>query len=193
MMKKSGKIIFFFGCLLFAVGLGLLFMLKFQTKRAENINTEIVQTMEMILSDYREGMKEPDYATEMPALEIQGEDFIALLEIPVYGLKLPVCNVWDKTKAVSYPCRFSGTASQGTLVIGGYDQEGQFDFFDRILDGIEVFVTDMTGSTFSYVVDRVERSKSAKEENLIKEGSDLTLFVRDAQLLEYVMLRCVLK
>ena len=193
MMKKSGKIIFFFGCILFAVGLGLLFMLKFQTKRAENVNTEIVQTMEMILSDCREGMKEPDYAAEMPALEIQGEDFIALLEIPTYGLKLPVCNVWDKTKVISYPCRFSGTAYQGTLAIGGYDQPGQFDFFDRISDGTEVTVTDMTGCIFYYVVDRVDRSKSAEAEVFIKDGTDLTLFVRDAQLLEYIILRCVLR
>ena len=192
-MRRSGKLIFILGLLIFAAGLGILFMLKFQTKRAEHVNAGIVQTMELILTDRREGMKDLDREKEMPVLELDGEDYVALLEIPVYGLKLPVCNVWDKGKAVLQPCRFSGSVYEGTLVIGGYDQVGQFDFFDRILDGTEVFVTDMTGSTFSYVVDQVERSKFAKEENLIKEGSDLTLFVRDAQLLEYVMLRCVLK
>jgi len=40
---------------------------------------------------------------------------------------------------------------------------------------------------------RVDRSDSAREEILTDKDSDLTLFVRDAQLLEYIILRCVVK
>lgn len=192
-MRKNGKVIFVLGCLLILAGIVLLFLLQAQTERAERINAEIVQTMETILVNRREGTKDPQRETEMPALELHGEDFIALLEIPAYGLKLPVCGTWDKNKAVSFPCRFHGSAYDGTLVVGGYDQPGQFDFFDRIQNGSIVTATDMTGSTFSYAVDRVERSSSAQAEVLMDGGADLTLFVRDAQLLEYIILRCVVK
>ena len=46
---------------------------------------------------------------------------------------------------------------------------------------------------FSYVVERVDRSSTAQADVLMNEESDLTLFVRDAQLLEYIILRCVMK
>jgi len=154
---------------------------------------EIVQTMEMILKDRREGLIEFAQAKEMPVLELKGEDFIALLEIPSFGLKLPVLGEWDKGKVTSYPCRFCGTSYNGNLVIGGYDQPGQFDFFDVISNGATVKVTDMTGNEFCYVVDCVERSDSAQAEILIDDKADLTLFVRDAQLLEYIILHCVMR
>ena len=171
----------------------MLFLWKIQTQKAERTNGEIVQTMEAILIDRRQGTKDLECEPEMPALEIQGEDFIALLEIPSYGLKLPICNTWDKGKVVSYPCRFYGSAYDGTLIVGGYDQSGQFDFFDRIQNDTVVTVTDMTGSVFSYVVEQVERSGSAQADALMDEEADLTLFVRDAQVLEYIILRCVMK
>lgn len=193
-MRRSSKVIFILGCLLVALSLVMLILSQVQIRQAKRTNIEIVQTMETILTDRREGIKDVEQeTTDMPVLELKGEDFVALLEIPSFGIKLPVCGDWDKGKAVSYPCRFCGSVYNGTLVIGGYDQPGQFDFFDRISNGSIVTVTDMTGREFSYVVERVERSGSAQEEVLIDDGADLTLFVRDAQLLEYIILRCVTK
>ena len=104
---------------------------------------------------------------------------------------LPVAGSWDAGKVNSYPCRFWGTVYDGSLIVGGADQPGQFAGFDRIFDGSAVTVTDMTGAEFSYVVDRVERSKSAQAEVLMAGEADLTLFARDAYSLEYVILRCV--
>ena len=181
------------GGLLIVCGLTLLLLWQTQIKRADRTNAEIVQTIEQIVPDRRKETQDPEWDAEMPALELRGEDFIALLEIPAYGLKVPVCGIWDKNKVISYPCRFCGTAYNGSLVIGGYDQPGQFDFFDELQNGAGVTVTDMTGGTFSYVVERVDRSSSAQAEVLADAGSDLTLFVRDAQLLEYIILRCVVK
>ena len=42
-MRKSSKVIFVLGCLMIVTGLGLLLMLKFQTKQAEQMNDQIVQ------------------------------------------------------------------------------------------------------------------------------------------------------
>lgn len=192
-MKRNGNFIFVFGCVLIVAGLTALFLLQVYTKKVEEKNTEIIQLIEGILIDRREGIKDLERESEMPALEIQGEDFIALMEIPAYGLKLPVYKTWDKGKVLSYPCRFHGSVYNGTLIVGGFDQPGQFDFFDRIQNGAIVSVTDMTGMIFSYVVQQVERSGSAQSEVLMKGKWDLTLFVRDSQSLEYIFLRCVEK
>lgn len=192
-MIKNSKVIFIFGCILITFSLAFMFLLQAQTKQAERTNVEIIQTMENVLINHRDGFKDPELETEMPVLEIQGEDFIALLEIPSYRKKWPVCGIWDKGKVTLYPCRFCGTSYNGNLIIGGYDQPGQFDFFDTISTGVTVTVTDMTGCKFSYVVDFVEHSTSAEAEVLIDAGADLTLFVRDVRLLEYIILRCVMK
>lgn len=192
-MRRTGKTILILGCLLIACSLALLLVLQIRTTQAARANAEIVGTMETIFPDRKAGTKDADRDPEMPALEIQGEDFIALLEIPAYGLKLPVGSVWDKDQVMSYPCRFHGSAYDGTLIIGGYDQSGQFDFFDRIQTGVAVTLTDMTGSTFSYVVNWVDRSRSAEADTLLDDAADLSLFVRDAQGLEYIILRCVVK
>ena len=192
-MRKTGKVIFVFGCLLIACSLVLLIFLQSRTKQAVRTNAEIVETMETIFPDRNTGSKDFDRDPEMPALEINGEDFIALLEIPAYGLKLPIGSIWDKDTVISYPCRFHGSAYDGTLIIGGYDQRGQFDFFDRIQTGAAVTLTDMTGSTFSYVVNWIDRSQSAEATALLDDAADLSLFVRDAQGLDYIILRCVVK
>ena len=192
-MRKFSKTVFILGCLLIAASLVLLVALRVQAQRAERRNQEIVQTLAAILPDRREGIVDPERDPEMPALELRGQDFIALLEIPSYGLKLPVRAAWDPQKVSSHPCRFSCSVSDSSLVIGGNDQSGQFDFFDRISDGTAVTLTDMTGSTFSFVVEWVERSASADAETLTGSDYALTLFVRDAQLLEYIILRCGVK
>lgn len=190
-MKRNSKIVLILGCLLIAISFALLIYLQVQTKQAECKNAEIVQIIESIVSDHREGSIDQDREAKMPTLEVNGDDFVALLEFPSRGLTVPVRNTWDKQKVVFYPCRFSGSAYDGTLIIGGYDQAGQFDFFDRVQIGDTVIVTDMTGCVFSYEVSWVERSSSAQAEVLLDGAADLTLFVRDAQLLEYIILRCV--
>ena len=192
-MKRNSKAIFVIGCLLITCSLIMLVVLQVRVQSAKRTNMEIVQTMEIILKDRREGVIEFEQEKEMPVLELKGEDFIALLEMPSFGLKLPVLGNWDKGKVTSFPCRFCGTSYNGNLVIGGYDQPGQFDFFDGVPNGTTVKVTDMTGSEFYYIVDCVERSDSAQAEILIDDKVDLTLFVRDAQLLEYIILHCVMR
>lgn len=192
-MKRNGNFIFLLGCLLICCSLALLLTLQIQRRQANHKLVGIVHAMETILTDRREGTIDIEHAKNMPALEFEEDDFVALLEIPFYGLKLPVCNTWDKGKVLFYPCRFHGSAYNGSLIIGGYDQPGYFDFFDRVSNGTVVTITDMTGSIFSYTVDRIERSSSAGTEVLISEDADLTLFVRDAQSLDYILLRCVIE
>ena len=192
-MKRKSKAVFVIGCLLITSSLIMLAVLQVRVQYAKRTNMEIVQTMESILSDRREGVIAFETEKDMPVLELNGEDFIALLEIPSLSLKLPVSGMWDKKNVLSYPCRFCGTSYHGNLVIGGYDQPGQFDFLDEVSDQTMVKITDMTGQEFCYTVDCVERSDSAQAEILIDDKADLTLFVRDAQLLEYIIVRCVMR
>ena len=192
-MKRRANLFLVIGCLLVAGSLALLAYSRIHSAQAQKRNAEVVAQITTILPGRIDGVMESYSNMEMPAMQIGGEDYIGLLEIPAFGLTLPIGSSWDAGKVTSYPCRFWGTVYDGSLVVGGADQAGQLDCLDQIWDGGVVTVTDMTGSVFRYMVSRVERSKSAQAEVLLDDAADLSLFVRDAYNLEYIIVRCVTK
>lgn len=129
---------------------------------------------------------------DMPALELDGTDFVALLEIPAHGVRLPVTSSWQGRTLPALPGRFSGSAYDGTLVLGGFDQSRQFGFCSKIDPGVKLTLTDMTGAVFSYTVTRVDRSQSADAAWLQDPDSDLTLFCRSLLSGTYLAVRCTL-
>ena len=114
-----------------------------------------------------------------------------MLEVPAFGLALPVADQWDSKNLHFPPGRFSGSAYDNTLVIGGADSQGQFSFCDKIDNGAVITVTDMTGVRFTYTVFRVDRAKHAESQWLVADDYDLTLFCRDAYSMEYIAVRCI--
>lgn len=59
----------------------------------------------------------PDYVLnpdmEMPTQEIEGNDYIGVLEIPSLGLSLPVMSEWSYPRLKLAPCRYHGSAYTG--------------------------------------------------------------------------------
>lgn len=128
---------------------------------------------------------------QMPVLEINGMDYVGLLEIPALGTIVPVADKWEQKMLPSACGRFWGSAYDHTLVIGGPDHPGQFDFCDDIEVGTVVLVTDMTGVQFAYTVSGVDRARHAERQWLLDAEYDLTLFCRDSSSFEYIAVRCV--
>jgi len=151
---------------------------------------EVAEKMQALLPEKSPGVPELYGDPNMPVLEIDGKDYVALLEIPAWDLTLPVADSWNKDRLYEGPARFSGSAYDGTLVIGGVDDARQLGFCDKIENGTEVTVTDMTGASFSYTVSRVDRAKQADARWLMNSEFDLTLFCRDLYSMEYVAVRC---
>lgn len=180
------------GCLLIIGSLALLVFVRLHAAKAQRVNAEVVRQIEAIIPERSPGVMETYLDMEMPALQIDGQDYIGLVEIPGFGVKLPVFGSWDAGQVTSCPCRFWGTVYDGSLVLGGADQTGQFDCLDQLDIGTVVTVTDMLGSEFSYVVTRIDRSKSAEASVLLDGGADLTLFARDAYNFNYIVVRCAM-
>lgn len=190
-MQKIGKICLIAGCLLIAGSLALFLSVRIGTAQAQKQNTQMVQTIHGMLPPMQPGITDQFSNMSMPVLEIDGEDYAGLIEIPALGLTLPLADKWDKRTAMKHPCRFDGTVYDSTLIVGGADRPGQFAGFDMIQPGSIVTVTDMTGWTFEYVIYRIDRSSTASETVLKAGDADLTLFVRNTYGLDYILLRCV--
>ena len=190
-MKKIGTFIQIMGCLLIIVGFSTFLLTQMNSNRAQKKKEVIVNQIESLLPDRTSGTIEDYTSMTMPVLQIEGKDFAGLVEIPAVGIKLPIYNTWDTSIINVYACRFYGTVYDGSLVIGGADQEGQFDCFDQLREETEIQVTDMAGTEFIYHIKRIDRAESADQDRLLNEEFDLTLFVRDRFSLDYLIVRCM--
>lgn len=190
-MARRSKLLMAVGLVLVLGGVGLFLFARLSATTAKAQATQMVAELNRLLPDRWAG--NADVTGQMPALSFDGQDVVALVEIPDYGVALPVGNQWSARGVTAYPRRFSGSVYDRNLVVGGADRLGQLDCLDVIEDGATVTVTDMTGGVFSYTVTRVERSKTAEAQVLTAGDYDLTLFVRDTYSLEYILVRCAMK
>ena len=189
---KKGKFPFVLvlGICLVVISFALIVGLRIRTHLGANESQKVVTRMSELLPERTVGVPEISSNPNMPILEINDIDYVALIEIPSLNLSLPVSDVWNSQKLYNSPARFYGSCYDHSLVIGGADNSYQFSFCDKIDNGTVIIVTDMTGTQFSYTVSRVDRSKSAESNWLICRDYDLTLFCRDTLSMEYVAVRC---
>lgn len=164
--------------------------LVFQHISAE-ANRRVAAQIEAFLPPRVPGVKEQYSVMEMPVLQLNGSDYVALLEVPAYDVQLPVRNNWKPASLGCGPHRFYGTVYDGSLIIGGSDQKNQFDFISHMQLGDQVMVTDMTGTQFGYRVSEIRRADSVPAELLMDGTGDLTLFVRGSYSMIYIVVRCV--
>lgn len=136
---------------------------------------EITEKIERLLPNKREAFvsKRSDYT--MPSVEIDGYDFVGLIEVQNYSVKLPIYSIYD---SVHMPAVYSGSAYDGSLVICGKYADGQFNFADKLEVGEQLTFTDLYGQIFRYTVKRITHSDSLSEEKLQTDNDDLTLFVK---------------
>lgn len=189
MKKRNGSLLFVLGICLVLASLGLLLFLQYQTHHGEKSCRTVVTEMNERLPAAAPGTPGMYPNPTMPVLEIGGTDYVARLDIPAFGITLPVARNWD-ANALS-PARYWGSAYDHSLVIGGRDLPWQFGFCDKIDLNAAVTVTDMTGARFDYTVARVDRAKEADAQWLMDESFDLTLFCHDLYSMEYIAVRCV--
>jgi len=190
---KKGKfpIALVLGICLVMIGFSLFAGIQLRTQIGAEECRKTVTEMMKLLPERAAGVSGISSDPDMPVLQINEEDYIALIEIPSMNLALPVAAAWNSQKLYRSPARFYGSCYARSLVIGGADNPHQFAFCDKIGEGSVITVTDMTGTQYCYTVSRVDRSQSAERDWLISGDYDLTLFCRDTYSMEYIAVRCM--
>ncbi|MBE6617074.1 MAG: sortase [Ruminococcaceae bacterium] len=159
-------------------------------KIARSKNTEILGQMYSLIPQVRAGSVDDRIDMDMPSLEIDGMNFVGIIEVPKHSVHLPVYSSWDGGKVSRFPCRYTGSIYDGSLIIGGSDGAGQFDFSKTISIGDTVSVTDMTGARYSYRVAWVEITDDVSRENLASLDAELVLFMRSSTSIKYTVIMC---
>ncbi len=128
--------------------------------------------------------------TAMPSMEVGGENFCGIIEVPSYNTDLPICQLWDQGKLSKYPCRFTGSIYDRSLIIGGSDNNGQFDFMKQIYAGETVYITDMTGGRYRYLVSDIRTVSKLSSDYLTAIEGDLVFFTKNTASLDYTVVIC---
>lgn len=139
----------------------------------------------------QKGMKEDRYNPEMPAYTYEGTDYAGILAVDSKSVTEPVLSLWNEKEAGVFPCRYSGNAYDGSLVIGG--STGNLRFVEEVDPGDKITFTDVKGNEFVYEVAVVNHSQDADEETLNSGESDLVIFTGFSNGSGYVIARCIMQ
>lgn len=189
---KAGTILIVAGLLLFAAALFLTGYNLYDEYRAGTVANRVLNVLQQQTSggssndmqlpenSLLDQAELPDYILnpdmEMPTEEVEGNDYIGVLEIPSLEISLPVMSEWSYPKLKISPCRYSGSAYTGNLVIAAHDYRTHFRSIKNLAAGAQVTFTDVKGRSFYYQVDAVEVLEPTAIQDMISEEWDLTLF-----------------
>ena len=151
MPKKSGVILISLGAVLILAALLLFLYNRSEDRRAG-------QEAESLLEDVRSAMAanaDPE-PQEEPAEEIT-YDYAGVIAIPNLSLELPVIDQWSYARLKVAPCRQSGAAADGDLVIAAHNYKSHFGYLDRLEPGASVIFTDMEGTVYRYAVEEIRQ------------------------------------
>ena len=160
MPKKSGVILISLGAVLILAALLLFLYNRGEDRRAG-------QEAESLLEDARSAMAadtDPE-PQEEPAEEIT-YDYAGVIAIPDLSLELPVIDQWSYDRLKVAPCRQSGAAPDGDLVIAAHNYKSHFGYLDRLQPGASVIFTDMEGTVYRYAVEEIRRLEPEDAEDV---------------------------
>ena len=192
-MKKEkghaiGKISVVAGIVLLVGAIVILAFWRWNIRNSEKLAEAYVNTLQALLPPPQDAVPEARRDNTMPALSVDGRDFVGIIEMPQYGSVLPVCGDWGKTS--QYPCRFSGSIYDGTLQIGATSQKGQYDFYRELSVGDKIVYTDMEGNRYTFEITSLRYERHADQGALQQENVPLTLFVKNVYSFEYLIVFC---
>lgn len=188
--SKAPIVLLSLGLLLILLSVAIWFLVGIQQQKALQEATSVVVALREQIPQIRAAELEDGTDVQLPLMSYDGADFVAIVEIPVCGITLPVGDHWDSSRIIRYPCRFWGNVLDGCLIIGGSAGLGQFDFEGRVENGDYVYITDMMGARYTYVVTQIQQTRDVSSSVLVSTQGDLVLFSPNESTLDYTLLIC---
>ncbi len=187
-MKTKGKIFIVLGLLLIIAALGLTAYNVLAGLQAQRRSNEVLGPLQDLILQCQGGehisdseLLYSDYMRvypDMPTEEIDGYDYIGVLEIPELELSLPVMAEWDYTALQIAPCRYTGNYYGRDMVVCAHNFAHHFRPLLTISPGTDVYFTNVVGEVFHYTVTTRETVRPTAIEKMIDSEADwdLTLF-----------------
>lgn len=195
MKNKIGIILMIIGAGLLLCALGFLIYNNYDEKRAAEQSALVLSALTEALPNERRAadseLEEILEGSEMASIEIDGEEYIGVLDIPSQGLSLPVMKDWSYPKLRSAPCRYKGSIFDDSLILVAHNYRQHFGKINNLrLDDIISF-TDVDANVYSYRVSHLETISGTAVEDMEAGDWDMTLFTCNYSGQSRVTVRCV--
>lgn len=179
---KKGTIWMSIGMLFLIAAFGLTVYNILDNKKAkdasEKVSMQIAEEISIQVEENKD--EEPLYKNhpdiEIPSIELDGNRYIGLLEIPVLNISLPIIKEWSYPNLKIAPCRYEGSAYTGDLIIAAHNYNSHFGGLKTLKPGDEVKFWDVDGNLFAYEVASTEVLGGTAVEDMLSGEWDLTLF-----------------
>lgn len=180
-MKRNNisRVLIIIGALLIVSAVGLLVFRNVFISSSISKAESVVATLAELVPQVNDATFDDRKNTDMPAAQIDGSDYIGMLEAKDFQIKLPICSNGRQPESKSMPYRYSGSIYDGSLVLGGEDYKGQFEFLTKIDERHLITITDLDGNRYTYKMIFVERMKNCNTDTLDTAEADLTLFSKN--------------
>ncbi len=198
MNGKQGTLFINLGLLLIATALFLAGYNRYTARQAEQTAENVLPQLGQALptAPLERGTPAlPEYPKdphrEMPVQTIDGRDYIGVLRIPALELELPILSECTYPNLKMAPCRYFGSAYNGSLVLAAHNYSTHFGRLNTLQAGDSVVFTDMEGTVLSYQVSAMETLAPSDVEAMATGDWDLTLFTCILGGQSRVTIRCV--
>lgn len=192
MRRGIGILCLILGTVFLLAAGGLMFYNQEESRIAMESSHEVLTVMkpqmEMPTDSYdgRESVEYSDYvdyvdvfdqeAKEMTVKEIDGQEYIGYLSIPVLELELPVISEWDYDRLKIAPCRQYGSTKTDDLVIAAHNYASHFGRLAQLRTGDLLTFTDMDAETILYGVVTVDVLEPTAVDTVKDSEFDLVLY-----------------
>lgn len=190
------------GALLVLIGLSMVFASMFLHMIDRRQDQQAGENAAILLQQLELSRMSVPAATEMaqpeetvsdivviPEKEYLGFAMIGTLRIPSVGIELPIMRDWSYELLNVAPCRYSGSAPEGNMILMGHNYKSHFTPLHKIATGAEVTFEDVNGLQYRYCVDEIIFLHESKGKSLPSEYP-LTLFTCTSGGQSRVVVRC---
>ena len=184
-MNKKGITLVIIGVLFLIIAGSLVFYNNYENKKAGLKSKEAYNKIQDVLKE----INEENDIKEMKVVNIDGNEYIATINIPSLNLELPVMSDWDYNKMKTSPCRYYGSIFTNDLVISAHSYDNLFGRIKTLNQGDLLILTDMNHDEYVYEVEVIEVLSPNDVKEMIESEFDLTLYTCTSDTLNRVTVR----
>lgn len=164
-MRRAGLVLMALGLMLLAAAGALSARNRTEDIRAGAASTRTLAIIDALVTT----PSEPEAAAS------DDPDYLGRLTIPRLELELPVFSQWSYENLKTAPCRYSGSAEGGDLVLLAHNYRTHFGPIRRLKSGDRVVFQDLNGRLFEYQVTAEEVASPTDQPEVIGGLHDLKL------------------
>ena len=190
MKKMHGRLCIIIGAALLLAALSLVLYNLNKDSHGGKVSQELLEELKLELpqiSTYDENELNNDLFKEYEGnepiqdnfIEVNGRIYAGVIYIPSLQLELPVLSEWSYDNLDISPCRYSGSAARGSLIIAAHNYRSHFGRLQELGSGDIIIFTDGKGIVYEYETVQTE-TINGRDVEAMEFGSeknwDLTLF-----------------